>query len=228
MLKLCLLIATSLFFAIADSSFILTPTYAADSGPFKSIRQVVYKIHVLSETGMLLGGGSGVLIDNERVLTANHVVNAIPEKGRLVVVDEQYGERTLEISILKQDEMSDLALLEVKQLYCPCAPLARSAPKPDVKVYSVGFPMNQFVGIQIVTEGTYQGMHVNKYIVTSPIAPGNSGGGTFIKAKSGTFYLIGIVTDTIAMSYGFGSVIFFTHLAMAAPLNVIKEFLKNG
>jgi len=210
--------------AILAFLLLFSPSIFATDPVYQSIRQVVHKIVIEDSFGTLLGTGSGVIVKDSVVVTANHVATVLPEQGKMYV---EFNDQRFEALIVKQDWDNDLALLNVKYLHCPCAKVASTLPQIDRPVYTVGFPMFQFIKTQMVTLGNYQGDSGEKLIVSSPVAPGNSGGGSFYKNSRGTYVLFGIVTDIIMLPFGYGGTL-ITHTVMAAPLKHIKALLSDG
>lgn len=116
------------------------------------------------------GHGTGVQINPNCVVTANHVVSDPQEKIKLV---DPTGQVTVVGTVTASDPVVDLAVVcSPTTLYGHAAMIAKSMPPRYAPVFSLGFPLQN---AQIMTEGRYQGNNT----VTSNIAPGNSGGGTF-------------------------------------------------
>ena len=180
---------------------------------YSQIRQATY---VISNDR---GNGSGVLIAPNLMLTVAHLVKEHSPETPLVV-----GSDKKPITILKVDESTDLALVWVDKLDCPCVLVAKYLPKVDDKVQIVGFPLYETVKTQILTEGLIQGFVLDEFrIVTSaPIAPGNSGGGLFKKNE-----LIGIVSQGVQIGDYFGTSI-IVHLGRSIDTNTINKFLKEN
>src|SRR3990167_5349641 len=169
------------------------------------------------------------LLFSPSIFAIDHVYQSIRQVVHKIVIEDSFGTLlgTGSGLIVKQDWDNDLALLNVKYLHCPCAKVASTLPQIDRPVYTVGFPMFQFIKTQMVTLGNYQGDSGEKLIVSSPVAPGNSGGGSFYKNSRGTYVLFGIVTDIIMLPFGYGGTL-ITHTVMVAPLKHIKALLSDG
>src|ERR1700685_1166374 len=114
--------------------------------------------------------GTGVQINSQCVITANHVV-AEP-KAKITIVDPT-GKVVVAGSIKASDPVADLAVVcSQTALAGHAARIAKTMPPHYSPVFSLGFPLQN---TQILTEGRYQ-LHG---MVTADIAPGNSGGGVF-------------------------------------------------
>ena len=188
----------------------LAPTaWSAPVSEFQYLRDVTVKV----------GGGSGVKIQADYVLTAQHVV----EGFNFVRIDKKYDGR-----VVYQDANRDLALLYVDGLNCPCIDVIEKRPAVDTPVIAVGFPMFESLGVQFLTEGRFMGIIDNifepvvhgKYAHSAPIYYGNSGGGLYVKdALRNTWMLLGINV------YTFGYQVPAQHLAGATGNEDIRKFL---
>lgn len=192
---------------------------AACSQSFYDVRQ---EVGVLKADN---GVGSGVVIAPGLVLTAKHVV----EIGGL-----QFRGGSIKGVVLAEADDADLGLLYYPRgegaAVCPCAKLASYDALVDEPVYVIGYPY----GIaQVVTVGISQGVQSNvtvpgdpwnlteaklgrRLVVTAGAAPGNSGGGVYVKRR-GEFRLVGIVIEVVS---GYGA-----SLTLAVPISEIKTFL---
>ena len=163
------------------------------------------------------GNGSGVMIAPNRMLTAAHVA-IVPG----LVLNEK------PVKVLKIDPIKDIALLEV-EADCPCVNLGKPV-KVDDEIITIGYPIYNMVKLQILTEGRAQGVMqmteedggkiANYLVITSHVAPGNSGGGVYNKRGELVGILVGVATVNMIM---FSQII--PHLAFAVNVNTIKDFL---
>jgi len=120
------------------------------------------------------GSGSAVTIAPGFALTAAHVL-----KGRWFKLTIN----GLKVEKAWMNEQSDVGLVYVPNLECPCSPLGENL-LPDERVVAVGFPMGLH---KFATEGRSQGVSLDmttndmvpRMFVSSPIIYGNSGGGAF-------------------------------------------------
>jgi hypothetical protein len=174
---------------------------------------------VYLETG---GNGSGVMIAPNRMLTAAHVAE-VHSRDRPLMVDG----RPI-IKVLKIDYERDLALISVAS-GCPCVPVG-SLPENDTDVELVGYPLNGYVGTQIVTEGRTQGLHPDKQrlIATTNASPGNSGGGLYAFQK-GEWRLVGILIQISGVNGPiFGTPAYVHYLSYSVDTDTIKGFLADA
>lgn len=186
-------------------------TITALAADYSPARQSVHRIYTQNGSN-----GSGVMIYPKLMLTAAHVA-IIPNlmvNGKPVM------------KVIKRDDNKDIALLLVDE-NCPCAELSPEFPQLDDDVIAIGFPLHYLIKTQILTKGQYQGYieKENRFMVTTPIAPGNSGGGLFIE-KNGKFYLIGIMVEVSGFNNELGIGLPVFHLARAVDIQTIIEFLR--
>ena len=177
--------------AMLSTSFVGTSIYL-DSQSFDTPRSFVHKIYQLREgctepsRECVGGSGSVVMVAPGLALTAAHV--AMNENLYI------NGKLTKTIKI---DEERDIALVSVA-LDCPCAPIG-SMPNLDDKVVAVGWPLG---AVEFATEGRVQGWDRFRIWSSSPIAPGNSGGGLFA-FQAGEWKLVGITVEVAGLNLGF-------------------------
>lgn len=177
---------------------------------YTNIRDSVVKVY--DEEGDSIG--SGVVVEEGRVLTAWHVV-----KDRETWVLGRDGDTRYQYKVIWYNERLDLAEL-YSGIKCPCTPLANKTGERDEKVVTVGYPLNYFVQTQILTEGRDQGISrfddLYKRAMTSPIIYGNSGGGVFVYRR-GRWQLIGIAVS-IAVSQGYYESHPVPHISFYTPI----------
>lgn len=171
-------------------------------------------VHLINVNG---GNGSGVMIAPFLMLTAAHVVG----DGTNVTV----GPKNLPAKLLHKDEKADIALLHVA-IACPCAGFA-VPPKPDDAVVIIGYPVNEYVKVQMVTEGLVQGLIGNRLAMSAPAAGGNSGGGVFV-FQDGEWRLAGILVEVAGWCMGFGNCYPMPHLSRAVDTETMVAFLEEA
>ena len=119
------------------------------------------------------GSGSGVVLQGARVLTNAHVIH-----GTELHIEWDGGRHPA--SLVKKDDLRDLALVSVPGLAAPPAILASDPPSPGQPVIAVGNPMG-FAGAissgTVIAVGMVRGLGPRSWIQADVrLAPGNSGG----------------------------------------------------
>lgn len=170
-------------------------------------------VHLVEVPG---GNGSGVMIDKFLMLTAAHVIG----DGNNVTV----GPKKYPAKLILKDEKLDIALLHVA-IDCPCTPLA-DIPAMDDKVVVIGFPVNQHVGMQVMTEGRVQGILENRMQLAASVAGGNSGGGVFV-VQHGEWKLAGIISQVVGWCIEF-SCYPAMHLSRAVDPITMRNFVARA
>lgn len=165
---------------------------------------------------MKTGFGSGVIVDEEYVVTNFHVV----DKADIINVISRNGQE-YKAKLIKKDSLGDLALLKVVGLNEKPITLGnyKSIHVGD-RVFAIGHPFGltftTTAGI-ISYKDRFKAFDNQYYIQTDvTINSGNSGGA--LVDKNGK--LIGITT-----SY-YSPVKHFTGYAFCIPINKVKEFIK--
>lgn len=156
--------------------------------------------------------GSGVVVDDERVITNCHVA-----KSAATTVIKLAGKR-YPATLLRFDDnpLHDLCLLAVENLHVPAIPLAAvESIKVGQKVYALGAPR----GLDLtLSEGIVSSMRKqddSHYIqTTASISPGSSGGGLFNDSGA----LIGITTFQADEGQ---------NLNFAVPVDWVKNLLEK-
>lgn len=186
---------------------------AAISLPFDQIRAVTKRLYIAD-----VGKSSGVMIGPRQMLTAAHIAVVHSESTPLMIDGKPI------VKVLKIDEVTDLALLEV-DIDGPYLPMGKM-PVNDTKVVLVGYPANEFIGVAVITEGRVMGRNPGetRVIATTPAAPGNSGGGLFT-VVDGKWVLVGILVATAGTTIQgmFPAMVY--HLSLSVDPDTIKKFL---
>jgi len=187
----------------------------------KSIPPPFAEYHSLREATVLFrdgdgyGIGTGVVIEEGRVLTAAHVALS-------AVLVERERIKGVGYSVAWYNKWLDLAEVRFK-ISCPCVKVAERTGRRYERIVTVGYPQNLHVDSQIITEGMDQGLSrsFNRRNMTASITGGNSGGGVF--AYRDGWELIGMTTSVLANFYTE-----VNHLAFYSPvykrlLNVLSK-----
>lgn len=161
------------------------------------------------------GSGTGVIIDNNKVLTALHVISG---SANCVILDNKNKDYI--ISKVKFDEDHDLALLTTTVKFKSHVGLATELYE-YAPIWTIGFPINFNY---IVSEGRNNGQHevidwVN--ISSMSIIFGNSGGPIFV-VEDGIIKVAGIVD---AITPYKKEVIY--HLSLFINLKTVRSFIKK-
>ena len=175
---------------------------------------------IKSKTGTL---GSGVVFAPGKMVTAAHVA----EVTEYVV----YKGYKVPFTILFIDKRQDIAIIEVVGIECPCSPLSFDTPKVDEPVIKYGYALYPTTLMLNRTDGRFQGIITMEegqqwMLVTTPAAPGDSGGGVFV--KHGNRYLLVGILSALAATDQTGVDVLVYHLALAIPISMLpKEYNAN-
>jgi len=156
---------------------------------------------------------SYVMVAPQTAVTAAHCVDGVE-----MVVNGR------PVKVVRINKETDLALIAVNR-GCPCAPMFFGALPVDTPVAVIGYP---FYGlgaglykVQIVTYGTVQGYLADGSVAASVlVAPGNSGGGLFVRMSNGKWYLAGIASKLVSTMPG------PSHLSIFASPRQIDDLTK--
>lgn len=149
-----------------------------------------------TEKGVMMGTGSGVIVDPTHVVTNHHVCCEVPAGATSKVVIATAPKTTIDATVIWKSEEKDLAILELAQPLN--APKVTFAPKSIIRigepVWAVGFPgsamrlgnenavfeatVTQGVASRIFQGPTEEG-GVEYVQTTAAVNPGNSGGPLF-------------------------------------------------
>lgn len=126
---------------------------------------------------------SGVIISNNLVITAAHVLEDLSDV--VAVVNEKY----FEANILYIDSETDIALLSVWTDDLPPIPLSKSELNERQEVWAVGFPRAQ---AQHTSTGYFNFKQAEAIHTSAGIDLGESGGG-LLSCENGEFVLAGML-----------------------------------
>lgn len=174
----------SLFFGLTGSSF--ASGYCAV--PALDVLDSVVRVH-----GHMVEG-SGVVIAENRVVTAAHVIKDVSLLNVSVGGVQRYAEL---ISLLPD---RDLALLKVNTMGQRPIPLNYLPLEPLDTVWAVGYPLG---GDQLASRGVFKGSHNNygDLQTTASVNHGQSGGG-LIACIEGQHVLAGVISSFGAINMG--------------------------
>jgi hypothetical protein len=132
----------------------------------------------------------------------------------------------LPAKVIKKDEKSDLLLMYVEGMPCPCVPVSDVVAEAGTRVTSMGYPFGGMIGFVLVkNEGIVQGKvkgnpdagtdRIEGYLVSRlSLEGGNSGGGIFALVN-GKWALVSVVS------------LASTSLSISPSTEMVKEFTKN-
>jgi len=143
-------------------------------------------VEALSGEGSVAAFGSGVVVDSDRVVTNNHVV----QEGSSFRV--RHGARTWLATIIRVDSDHDLSLLKAEGLDAPAVPMRDSSGLAvGERVYAIGAPEGLELTLSEGLISALRGYREGRLIQTSAaISRGSSGGGLFDSQGK----LVGITT----------------------------------
>jgi hypothetical protein len=157
------------------------------------------------------------------MLTAGHIAEAVEMRPDLKLV---LGD--MELKVFKVDKVRDIALMIGS--FETWIPIAETRAEIDSEIVAVGYPVGQG---PVITDGRvmkYDTQGEFRYmLVTTSIAPGNSGGGLFQwrgSLESGHYVLVGITVALMAGCNAFGCNPVH-HLTLAADINSIHTLIKQ-
>jgi S1-C subfamily serine protease len=142
--------------------------------------------------GAMDSEGSGVIIGNNLIATAAHVIEDATE----LTVNVNGIRRRADVISLFPDR--DLALLLADTGSQRPIPMRYSLLQPKDSVWAIGYPLG---GNQIASHGRYQGMVDGEIRTTASVNLGQSGGG-LISCENGEHVLAGIITAFGAIDMG--------------------------
>lgn len=171
----------------------------------------IVRINVLGNNGDEMGHGSGVVIDQGKVITNCHVAKAGPN------LKVKHQGKQYDASIIINDEQHDLCKLSVLGLDAPAVPVGKVAGmQVGQKVYAIGSPKGLDLTLSDGMVSSLREGEDGTYIqTTAPISPGSSGGGLFNEHG----VLVGIVTFQIRSGQ---------NLNFAIPADWIDQMRSNS
>lgn len=232
------------FGLILGTLMLLAGCEVPSNDPMYSPRDTVYPLVVVATSKQdatmyrMFSSGSAVVIAPGYALTASHVVESVHELdehkatvnvGIEILVDH----KRIDVEVIKSDPRVDLALVK-GDFACPCATIY-ALPEPlkvDTEVSSIGYPLFKIYGIQIRTDGRYQGeitssddTKVRHLVTTAEAAWGSSGGGVFVRVKN-RWHLIGIMKG-IGAAPSEPHAIQHHWLVFSSPPDAVRAFLRD-
>lgn len=160
------------------------------------------------------GDASGVVVAQDRVLTAAHVV--IESQRTLVNVEGAYRDAR----VLAMDVGDDLALLAVAT--GPLRPVVLSHTRlyDYEQVWAIGYPLALH---QVTSHGYFRNRSQGRLFTSARIDAGASGGG-LVRCENGRFELAGLIRGYGAYRVG-GELIPLHDLSIHTPAERIQRFV---
>jgi S1-C subfamily serine protease len=180
---------------------------------YKRISPAVVLIEAVDSQGKTFGQGTGFLISGDgRILTNFHVI----AHTKRATVRLANGDAYDDVAVLSIDKRKDIALLKIKALEVPVAPLGRSsAVEIGTPVYAVSNPLGlQNTFSQGLVSGVRQFDGYRYFQITAPISPGSSGGPV-------------IGTNGTVVGIAVGSIEGGQNLNFAIPIDYAKGMLAS-
>ncbi len=178
--------------AAASATAVAATATAAGDAPlsgealYARLSPSVASIAVLAADGRALGGGSGVAIGPDALITNCHVAKAGPK------LQVKINKGTHDATIATADEEHDLCLLQVPGMSARAVEIGSSSQlKTGQKVLALGSPRGLDLTISDGIVSSLRAVDGGTIIqTTAPVSPGSSGGGLFDTAGR----LVGIIT----------------------------------
>jgi len=133
----------------------------------QKVRRSIFPILFFGKNGAHGSLGTGFFIDNQgHFLTANHVIKALPEGGKLAYLgnipnSNFKSKKPIEIKIIAQDETSDLALGKIDHETLPPLPLASEQAKIGQSIALCGYPLPHIKANPVTNNGTTVGVNID-------------------------------------------------------------------
>ena len=185
----------------------------------KSVVKIIAQVDSIWGRGEATG--SGVLINDNQVVTNHHVVDGAI--GDTVDVFFPFDKDTeIEASVVCSDENLDLAIIELDEVPSEAEPVQLCADLPSIgaDVFAIGYPMGigySFTkGVVSYPELESENSSFSFIQFDAAVSPGNSGGGLFNDKNQ----LIGIVSQKVVAQGA-------ENIAMAIPMSVVLDYFET-
>ncbi len=157
--------------------------------------------------------GSGVVVRPNRVVTAAHVLEEVPDPVVSINGTEYPAE------VLYTDPVHDVALLDVYTGNLRPIPIMQRDLEVDDEVWAVGFPLG---GHQAANMGQYEGQMYNGDLQTTASVDHGQSGGALISCTDGGFVLAGVIKGFGAIDAG-DRYIRLDDFSVAVPTPILRS-----
>lgn len=137
--------------------------------------------------------GSGVVVADNRLVTAAHIVHDVPNPTVLI------GGVKRATRVLYVDFERDVAVLATNTAEIRPIPIAEREPEFAAAVWAVGFPLG---GDQAANMGLYQGATGNGDLQTTASVNHGQSGGALVSCEDNRYVLAGMIKGFGAIDYG--------------------------
>lgn len=181
--------------------------------------ELIYSKIYLPSVKVIAGGreGSGTIINNNYILTANHIINDYKDVIYIII---EPSKKIYETKLITSDEELDYAILSIiiseeeeNKLFLS-AELSFSSLKIGDKIYIAGYPLE---GTFHINDGYYCGIEDGLNKISADVIFGESGGGVYNNEGK----LVGIIHGIKVLN----GVIPVYHISYFKSLIKIKEDL---
>jgi S1-C subfamily serine protease len=230
-----LMLASAIVFTGVIHTSYLVMGYPSGPSLQAEVLNATVRVEIRTDKGTLAGSGSGTAIDRRHVLTNQHVIAGLSDKGTLHVRGwVREGERVLPViysaTVVTASEDTDLALLRLDADWVGAiGGLADTEPPEAATVCKSGSAHGKRPRIAC---GPYAGhdeqatggiVHVSSGAAT---APGDSGGGVW-SAHEGNYRIIAVSRAVPMIPIGMGGTL-ITTTGLAIGLADVRAFIAES
>ena len=133
----------------------------------QKVRKSIFPIFFFTKNGAHGSLGTGFFIDHQgHFLTANHVIKALPNDGKLAYLgnipnSNFKSKKPIEISIISQDDSTDLALGKINSEQLPPLEFALEEAKIGQSIALCGYPLPHIKAKPVTNNGATVGVNID-------------------------------------------------------------------